>query len=210
MRYWNKQPHPIVGAPVVGLAVATYHQTACLTCLLASLQAQTYRHFRVAVVHDGPMPENAFRSYLDGRARKQNEIDDARFVLADVPHRGVFGHNCRVAGWAMLQDCTYLGSTNGDNYYAPVYLEAMVHALQSQKADLAYCNVVHSHKLWHPMDTKLERGQIDVGCWLAKAELVRATFWEDFTFAGDWSFLAAMLAKKPKVAKVKHYLMVHN
>lgn len=201
---------PIKGEPLVGISVATYNQVLQLPVLIASLKAQTYPHFRVAIVHDGPPDLPASSSALVAIG------GDHRFSWHETAERrNLFGHNCRVVGEALLpNDCTYLMSTNGDNFYMPTFLEAMVHGIAKANASLVHCNCIHSHKLWQPMDTRIERGHIDIGGWLSRADLVRRTPWtRDMleTFFGDWTFLEAMAKTKGfKAAKVKNYLFVHN
>lgn len=207
MRYWPKKRKPIVGNPSVGISVATYRQTHCLHALLSSLQAQTYNNFHVYVVHDGPWDQGV---KFDIGMRF-----DSRFSCHETGQRmNQFGHNNRVAGMALAlsDEFDYIGTCNGDSYYAPTYIEWMLMELQARKAAFAYCNMVHSHKLWQPMKTEIKRGKIDVGCWLAESHLVASTPWESREFAADWVYINAMTKKlKPnQIAKVDGYLYHHN
>lgn len=206
MRYWKSKLAHIPKDFKVGIAVATYRQTDCLQALICSLKAQTFKNFVVEVVHDGLVRDDVSAAY--------KAVADHRFTLNEATHKGQFGHPHRHATWEYLAEphgCTHLMATNGDNLYAPVFLEALLAAIVRYKADLAYSDCVHSHKLWAPMSTRLERGKIDLGCWVAKADGVLATPWEDFSFAGDWHYLARLLARRPyETAKVDGCLFVHN
>lgn len=218
MRYWRKRAAaremPLVDGhpPTLGLVVATYQQEAPLECLLASLRSQAYRHLRVLVVHDGPMSGAAWEAWRRGCA------DDERLdYFITATRADDFGHSLRPLGFQhpFLAGVDYLGSTNGDNYYAPAWSWEMAYALSTAHAGgpaLAYCDCVHSHKLWQPLRAQLRRGRIDVGSWLASACLLRQTPWPDRSFAGDWSYLESLL---PRVAEknrihVPHTLFVHN
>lgn len=197
MRFW--EPRHIRGAPRLGIVVATYRQGPKLDCLLASLAAQTYRHQYAVVVHDGPWAD---RPALPVPGE-----------LAHTPARAnQFGHNCREAGRLLLAAAKpdYVMFTNGDNYYAPVFAEEAVWAAQSAQADLVYCNMIHSHKKWQPLKTELKRGRIDLGCWVCRADWVLAAPFAGREFAADWFYLEKLLARRPRVAKVDGYYMVHN
>jgi len=203
MRFWKRKD--IGGKPVVGMVVATYKQTDCLQSLLSAFKAQTYRHFKILVVHDGPWE-------LKDKIHTMFDCDERfQFVASGDKRENVFGHNSRAVGLPVLApDCAYLGTCSGDAWYAPVFFEAMVYALQSQKADFAYCNMIHSHTSWQPLDTRLARGKIDLGCFIASSELIADTPWTSMEFAADWFYIEKMLKKNPKVAKVKPYLYVHS
>jgi hypothetical protein len=201
MRYWKPKP---VAKLTVGLAVATYAQEASLAALAGCLRAQTYPHFVALAVHDGP---------AGAAARASWPTADPRFRWTETPaRRNAFGHNCRRLGLeTLLADpgVAYLGTTNGDNLYAPVYFEALVHAMQSQKRAWAYCNMVHSHKGWMPLKTEPKRGRIDAGCWLAERRLIEGRPWSREDFAADWFYLEGV-ARAAKPAKVDGYLFYHN
>jgi hypothetical protein len=205
MRYWK--PKKITKDWCPGFVVATYEQALQLPCLVASLKSQTYQRFKVLLAHDGPATEATRRAALvavDG---------DPRFTWTETGARADrFGHNMRGPGlrWLSQQGCQILGTCNGDGYYAPVYLEWLVWMLEATGAQLAYCDLIHSHKLWKPMRTALRRGQIDCCCWLARDTLALKHPWDNLTFAGDWHFLEKMLRGQPRVAKVEAYLACHN
>jgi len=138
-------------------------------------------------------------------------MTDPRVKVISTPERKQqFGHPWRK--WAIEKHTTgaYVGMANDDNWYAPVYFESMAHELFNIGGDFAYCNMVHSHKLWKPFETKPTKGRIDVGCWMAKRELVVGTPWTDMSFNGDGTFVEAMIAKARNVRKLKEYLFVHN
>lgn len=185
----------------VSVAVASYNNPDGLATLIASFRAQTHPNWELVVVHDGPGPESR---------RLVDVVDDPRIVFYEAEHRGSWGHPHREAA---LRRCTgdILGLTNEDNYYVPVYLEAMVNALETKNVDLVYCNTIHSHHLWAPMDVALQKGRIDLGSWLANRSAVADVPFRDFSFAGDWTFLSDVLAKcKTGTTKIDHYLFVHN
>lgn len=206
MRYWKLKS--INNDYKVGMVVATYDQTYCLQALLASLKTQTWRNFKILVTHDGPA-SNEVRS-----AYKAVVAGDDRFEFVETPVRqNKFGHERRYDGFQELikQGADYLCTTNGDCWYTPNYFESMLYQMQKDNMEFAYCNMIHSHKLWQPMKTEMKRGKIDVGCWMASKNLIEQIKWTDFSFAGDWSFIHKLhKVAEGRHAKVDGYLYVHN
>lgn len=211
MRNWKSMP--VRGEPTVALVIASYldgadasRRVMQLGSLIYSLAAQTWPRWQAVVVHDGPA----------GAERAQNllaKIGDSRVRFwASTARQGDWGHRQRQPQ-AALADTSYVGFANDDAWFAPVYLEALLSALTVQRKRFAYCDCVHSHRLWQPLGTTIARRKIDVGGWLACRKLVASTPWTDFGFAGDWSYVAALTracGKAAIAAKVPHCLYVHN
>lgn len=171
-------------------------------CLLYSLKAQTYPNWEAIIVHDGEAPKSAWDLLYS--------CDPARIHMAETPERkGQFGHPWREWGIKRASG-QYIGLSNDDNYYAPVYFSEMLFALQAGKAQLALCDMVHSHRQWGTIKGELKRGSVDVGSWIAEAELVKSTPWPDMGFAGDWTFIHALKHKAAKTVKVGGCFFVHN
>jgi glycosyltransferase involved in cell wall biosynthesis len=197
--FWR--PLPVPGKPKVSVAIAAYRQTDQLVCLLYSFRAQTYDNWEAIVVHDGPGPDT--RAVIE-------QIGDPRIRLLETPERkGQFGHPWRQLG---IDACTgsYLGLSNGDNYYAPVYFEWMLHVLVTRDADFAYCDMVHSHHHWAYFPTVPRKSGLDLGAWIGKASLVKATPWRDMSFAGDGTFIEDLLPKARAIIHIPRCLFVHN
>jgi glycosyltransferase involved in cell wall biosynthesis len=194
-------PRTIRGAPTVSIAVACYRQPDELACLLYSFRSQTYDHWEAIVVHDGPGPEA--RAVVE-------QLGDPRVVFVEAPeHKGQWGHPWRQLG---IDRCTgdFIGLSNADSYYAPVYFEWMLSALLDFGADFVCCNMVHSSLRWAPLSTKPVKGGLDVGAWIARAALVKATPWRDLSYTGDGTYIEDLHARADGIAHVHGYLFVHN
>ncbi len=213
MRFWK--PRTVEGSPKVGIAVAAYltnedsREAAALRTLVASFQAQTYRNWELLIVHDGPYPHHygmlEYFSQWDREPRVRTMETEKR--LQDFGH-----HHRQAAITALLKDkCEWIGLTNQDNYYAPVYLEWLLSDAQRKKATFVYCNAVHSHKQWKPMTTDIRRGKIDLGCFLAHRSIVERIKFDKVNFAADWDFIQRLVvAAKTRVARVDATLFTHN
>lgn len=199
MRYWKSKE--ISGEPKVGMIVAAYKRRHSLACLLYSFLAQTYPNFEILVVHDGPAPE--IQELVEA-------IGDERILLVQTPERsGQFGHPLRQLG-IELCSANYIGMTNDDNYYVPVYFEWMLHELESKQAQFVFCNFIRSHKLWQPYYASPEKGKLDCGAWIAESRLVKSIAWCDMSFSGDGTYIEQLVDAADVIAKLDAFLFVHN
>ena len=209
MRRWK--PRPIVGEPGVTLVIASYlpgdeRRQAALFCLLHSLRAQSYPRWKAVVVHDGPLPEEPAYAAL----RQQIAQLDQRITFVETAKReGSYGHPHRQP-YASRVETEFVGFSNDDNYYCPVYFEAMLSELTQRRADFAFCDMVHSHRNWQPMTTAARSHHLDVGAFIVRTELVRATPWVDMNFAGDGTYIEALAVKAKLCVKVPACFFVHN
>jgi glycosyltransferase involved in cell wall biosynthesis len=198
MRRWESKEIP--GNPKVGMIVAAYMRPHPLACLLHSFLAQTYQNFEILVVHDGPGAEI--------RRTIETIQDDRIRYVETLGRHNQYGHPQRQLG---IDLCTadYIGISNDDNYYVPVYFEWMLHQLFEDQAQFVFCNFVRSHKLWQPWSAKPEKGQIDCGAWIAAADLVQSTRWTDTSFSGDGTFIEDLVSRAKRITKLDAYLFVH-
>lgn len=195
IRFWNQLATP--GDPLVSMVVTAHKYVDTLGCLLFSLKCQTYKNWEAIVVHDGPAPPEIHTLLRD-------RVQDSRIRMIETPEvRGTWGHYSRQPG---IEACEgdVIGITNEDNYYVPVYLEAMLHTLLTDEAHMVYCDYVHNYFNYsYFTPNRLREVGFDVGCWLARANLVKATPWIYYEFDGDATYAKALLAKAPHVARVR-------
>lgn len=199
--YFRWEPRAVPGNPKVSLAVAAYRSPDSLCGLIYALRCQTYPNWEAIIVHDGPGAE--VRAAVE-------RIGEPRVRLIETDERrGSYGHPWRRFG---IEHCTgdFIGLSNDDNYYAPTYFEWMLHQMAEEKADFAYCNMVHSHQQWAYFPTRPKRGCIDLGAWLGRRELVLATPWPGDDFNADGDFIEALARKARRVTHVEGCLFVHN
>lgn len=207
MRYWKSRKN-IPSNSKVGIALVTYNQTDCLASLIHALKAQTFKNFKVYIMHDGPWLPEVLRVCLTAVG------NDLRFDISCSDVRAnKFGHNLRQIGFdkAYKDGCNWIGTMNGDCWYAPVYFEWMLSEAVVPKASFVYCDVVHSHKQWATLITSLARGKIDAGCWLAHSSITSLSKWVSLEFPADWAYISGLMrAPKFVPAKVSGALFTHN
>jgi glycosyltransferase involved in cell wall biosynthesis len=201
IRFWNKLEVP--GNPKISLGISAYNRPDPLSCLLYSLKSQTYDNWEAVIMHDGPGPQVR-------EAVKRIEDPRIRYFESDE-RQSQYGHPNRPLTISL---CTgdFIGLTNDDNYYAPVYFEAMLHALYSANADFAHCDMVHSYWRYCYFVTQARKNRCDLGSWVGRAYLVKSTPWRDMDFAGDGTFIDDMVAKcgRNRVVHVPMTVFIHN
>jgi hypothetical protein len=186
---------PLEPQPLVSLAVRVKYSPDRLKLFLLSMQRQRHENWEVIAVTDGPN---------EATVRLVAEVNDGRVRLIETEKPlGRWGHPYRQLG---LDACRgeFIGMSNDDNYYVPGYVEQMLHALEN--ADLALCEVLHSYFAWAAKPA----GE-DLGCWIARASLVRQVPWTGQDFTSDKDYIRSLReAAKDRVAIVPRPLFIHN
>jgi GT2 family glycosyltransferase len=189
--------------PVVSMIIATYNKPRETVATVHNLLIQTLQDFELIVVNDGP-----------GAAVRDAvcTIGDPRILYHETQERyNDWGNSSKELG-SRLARGTYIGHSNDDNYYAPIYFMSMVRALSESGAGFAYCNMIHSHQDYRPFDTNPTAGWIDGGGWLCKAEIVKNTPWPEpkSDQYADGRYVEALVSRAGGTIKVPGYLFVHN
>ena len=101
--------------------------------------------------------------------------------------------------------------TNGDNYYAPRFVEFMFEAIDKHHLDVAFCDIVHSYT-YRFFRTRPFRNYIDMGCFIARSAAAKSVGFRDKTFTGDATYFEDLLtlSRRLVVGKINKVLMVHN
>jgi hypothetical protein len=185
------------------MIVAAYNRPQSIMATLYCLLIQSLPDFEIIVVHDGPGPQ--VRAAVCG-------IPDARIVYMETPARNNDWGNSSKEFGSQLARGKFIGHSNDDNYYTPIYLESMVNAMVTTGAEFAYSNMVHSHHRYAAFETSPSAGWIDGGGWLCKAEVVRSTPWPEprSDAYADGRYVEALVARCKGVVKVPGFLFVHN
>jgi hypothetical protein len=209
MRNWKSKLLEIPESEKIGIALVTYNQGDCLASLIHAIKAQTFKNFKIYIMHDGNWTCDEHRD------KCIKAVDnDPRFSITCTDKRAnKFGHNMRKIGIrsALEDGCNWIGTMNGDCWYVPVYFEWMLSQALTKKANFVYCNMIHSHQLWESLNTSIKRGKIDGGCFLANRDICKDVKWGDTDFAADWHYIER-LKKQPNFAPVKidRFLFTHN
>ncbi len=196
------------GDPRLTIVIVSYQQELALDCLLKSLMCQTLQNFKVLVIHDGP---NANTKKIVNKYSAVCEYLETEKRFND------YGHSLREIG-IQKTDTEFILLTNGDNYYAPRFTEFMFEAIDRQRLDLVFCDMVHSHRnpgfyarpSYKFFRTRPFVNYIDVGCFITKSAMSKKVGFRDRSFTGDATYFEDLLRRPVRVGKVEKILMVHN
>ena len=194
---------------MIDIISVTYGQNEELKCFINSIKAQTNEGWRLLVVHDGP--NESLRKDLD----QNGYLEPNKVIFLEHPVRTQnYGHILR--DWALQNYVTseYVMITNGDNYYTP----NMISEVYKRNEDFIYFDCVHSHntknnfnsKDYGFMNSKLERGWIDIGSAVIKSNLAKKVGFKSTHFAADWFYFEEVLKQTNSVHKIDKVLFVHN
>jgi Glycosyl transferase family 2 len=184
--------------PLVSMVVRVkYDPYVSMNTFLNCMLKQRYENWEIIAVTDGLCHWDRFDLWkADGGWSKGKLIETTKPL-------GLWGHPYRQLGLDAAKG-EFIGMSNDDNYYTPGYLEQMVFALQESGADVAMCPVIHSYAGWG-----VTPPGSDLGCWIARASVVKQHKWPGNEFDSDAKFLA-MLREGRKTVVVNKPLFVHN
>ena len=148
--------------------------------IISSLLMQTYTNWELWLIHDGPGDGSSIPEQRDHRIK----------YFETETHCGYWGHSIR-AEWLQRVASKYVVITNPDNYYAPQFFEKAIAAMIVKGTTVAtYCDkMIHSYKQWEIIQVRVQRGYIDCGGVVLKAEQAKAVGWRNVTdHSADWLF----------------------
>jgi glycosyltransferase involved in cell wall biosynthesis len=189
----------------IEFVIPTYNQPDHLMCIISSIRAQTKDAWKVHVVADCP-PAGTLDKIID----YFKEDSRIKFTILDKRYND-FGDTPRNYG---LQNATeeWVVMTGEDNYYAPLFVENFLE-MATKDVNFVYCNMVldTKDKKYIPIDTSLNLGYIDTGCFMTRTELAKQIMLEPkYVGYADWVFADKYTKKFDGVNKTKKVLYVHN
>lgn len=195
------------------IVIVSYKRVKKLQTLIYSLLSQTRLDFSILVIHDGPDKETREAVASISQENKNIEI----CYLETQARFNDYGHSLREIG-LKKSSSKFTLLTNDDNYYTPNFVEEMLGKAESQKSDVVYCDMVHSHVFhdlpnpigYQTLYTEIILNRIDMGAFIFKTKLGQKVGFSSRAFEADWLFLEEMLHFKPTISKVEKVLFVHN
>ena len=183
--------------PLVSIVVRIKYPGDRLSALLLSLRRQRWKNWELISVTDGSRYDTA--GYCDSR----------HVVIQTEQRQERWGHPHRQQGIDAARGA-FIALGNDDNYYTPGFIDQMVYALQSQDADMAVCHYLGHYLGWQHIPAVPKAGHCDLGCFMAKASLVRSVPWEGQEFNSDGLYIEKLARKAGKVVEVSRPLFIHN
>lgn len=179
--------------PLVSIVVRVKYDRDKLEAFMLSMKRQRYENWEVIAVSDGPNRE---------LWHQESKHRSGTFVpIQTLQPFGRWGHPYRQKGIDAAQG-KYIGLQNDDNYLTPGYIEQLVLALEAGN-DVALCPIVHSYAGF-----EVTQAGGDIGCWLARADLVKSIPWTGQQWNSDREYLKQLIEGR-KVVVVDRPLYVH-
>ena len=186
--------------PLVSMVIRLKYPVDRFVSFIASMERQRWESIEVVAVSDGSLFPWTKTNLKMSYASTKVEIN----VIETEETKGRWGHPYRQLGI----DAAYgkwIGLSNDDNYYVPGFIEQMIGAAEDANADLVICDMLHSYSGWE----RVAAGG-DLGCFLARRELIRQVPWEGDDLKADRRFLQGLVDRCRNVAIVNRPLFIHN
>ena len=197
--------------PRLAIYCVAYKRYDTILVLVYSLMCQTYRDFRLVVIHDGEDVE------MQALLTRLKATYPERFDFLFTEKRfNDYGHSLRQMAIEQCQS-EFILLTNDDNYYAPPFLEHMFNKIDSDGLDVVLCDMIHNYDIhgkpsYNALITQPKRLFVDIGCFIARTKLAKQVGFRDKTHNGDATYFEDLVAanRNIKIGKVDKVLFVHN
>ena len=179
-----------------------------LFIFINSIKSQTSNNWFLRIIHDGNC--NKYKE-LKIQLEKEGYLNEQVTLECTDKRYNDWGHSLRdyaLKSQTKKSDFTII--TNGDNYYLPNSIEAILdHHTKEPKCLFMYCNFVqrydaHIHNTprtcYHPMNTQLAKGNIDMGAVIVKTSVATEVGFNSRSFDADWKYIEQCLEKISSIA----------
>lgn len=214
----------------------TYEQGYLLKTFINSIKAQTNPNWELIIIHDGKA-----EAQYDNLIREEYMSPKIRFIQTEE-RKNDYGHSLRELGIKeyVTDEDDWVLITNGDNYYAPVFLQYCFNAIESLPegvtknydcylpTGVVYFDMVHSHNrgdssskgTYGFFNTDFKPCMCDIGSFIVRADIAKEIGfpWRDHD--ADAHFIEKISElqnwcnsddeKAFSVIKIPKTLMVHN
>lgn len=184
-----------------------------LRLFLSSLVVQTRHDFEVIVLDQFEAKAGAYCTVAD--------VCDEFFgsngggplqgfaTRVKVPRTGDWGQTAKFEACRDRAHSLCVGFPNDDAYYAPVYVERMLQAIEGGY-DIAACDWIFDQQGYLSYTPKPQTGWIDVGGFVVRRQLVVDDGWIDRTHEGDGRLVERLVARGARFAAVRGHYYVKN
>lgn len=193
---------------MIDIITTTYKETNELKCFINSIKSQTNDNWNLYIINDG-LNNNKKQDLIDQGYLTKN----IQFFEHPVTTNN-YGHSLR--SWALdnIVKSEYVLLTNADNYYVPIFVDEIL----KYNKDFIYFDLVHDHPTknnhnqssYGYMNSKLQRGCIDMGCVVVKSDIAKKVGFNHRDYAADWHYFNDILKTNPSIQKINKILMIHN
>jgi glycosyltransferase involved in cell wall biosynthesis len=188
---------------IIDFIIPTYNRYIPLKSMLASLCAQTKNNWRGTVVIDDINNDKIIEII------KSFDNPNLRYILTGKRYND-WGHTPREIG-KQASDADYIIMTGDDNYYIPTLIDNINTAIEKDKGDLIYWDMVHSHYHYSYFKCKPRFNNIDMGAFAFNAKMGKQIKLST-KYAADGIFIEDFKRTFPEanIVKIDKVLFVHN
>ena len=193
---------------MVKIIAVTYGHDREVDVFLNSLILQTCGDWELWLVHDG-IPPKEFRDKM----RKYTHERRIHFEWSSQ-RVGNWGHSNRGAWLNKIQADAddYILMTNADNYYVPIFIETMLgkSRIDSGKADMVYCDTIHSHFEYRYHTSEVYEGGIDLGAFMVRGDIAKSVGFNWTHFSADGRYAQTCGTVCETAVHIHMGLFIHN
>lgn len=178
-----------------------------------SLICQRHKVWELILMHDGPCTiglgkhianyEDRRINYQELPVRKENFGHPLRNLALNQIHKGIW-----------CPGAEYIVITNGDNYYAPGFLDFCLSGFGNDKSIIAVYmeSMVHNYFNWGVLTTALQLGHIDICCMMIRKDAACEIGWPWIEHSSDWTFISKLIERygSKSIKKIPSCQVVHN
>lgn len=204
--------------PIIEIICATYGQDHQLKCFINCFLSQTSENWRLNIIHDGPDGSDS----LEDDLKQNNYLSDPRVFFSRTSTRNNdYGHSSRALGIKKpVSESMYTVITNGDNYYAPTFIQILTEHIKATHADfITWDFVSHVSSKNHQFDRvnpyglcqpELRNGCIDMGSACINTRIVRHVGFDSTHHDADFHFFEKCVPFCNDFVRINSILFMHN
>lgn len=192
----------------VKVLCVAYNRPIELMQICSCFLVQTNPNWELTIMYDGIIPKQI--------QDIMNLFGDPRIYFTHSEKRNErWGHPNRKI---MLQSTDgssedYILLTNEDNYYVPIFVDAMLRNAK-ENVGIVMCDTVHSYSSYTPHISELRECGIDMGAFVVRGDIAKAVGFkhEHFSADGRYAEECGEYCRKNglEILHVNHLLFVHN
>ena len=139
-----------------------------------------------------------------------NHFNDSRITYKfSEKNNGCWGHYNRLDSINNLITTEFFIQTSIQDYYLPNTVDLI---LNNSEYDLIHFNALHNHFEYNELDTTLNVGGIDWGCYAVRTSIGKTIGISNPEYSGSDGLFAENISKLPniKIKKINKILTIHN
>jgi hypothetical protein len=148
---------------MITFVAVCYNEVDSVYGFISSMRCQTNPNWKLIIYQNG---KNSNISHIV----KLFEDSRIKYIESDI-NTGYWGCYNRIHALNELVDTEYIIQTSIQDYYIPTTVDEI---LKHKDIDIIYFNCIHNHISFDVLNTELELGKIDWGCFAIKTQIAKS------------------------------------